>query len=658
MADARLSKVHKEALCNIRKAQECSAEQNKQFFEYMSYAYQSSLSKDDKESLKAEDKPTFEVSILNPIIYRQLKNISDSNPSVVVKSDKFSPQAEAISEKVKSVLNSSYMDVQSYNVGKQALCGGFGVFEVVVDYKNNSGFDQEICVKAVDNPTSIYFDPSCRERTKCDSSYIIRLCEMDEDEFSRVYPKANIEKIIEFQENRDDKTCIDWITGDKDNKKVMVAEYFYYKYEDRTIGLLPNGETVDVDEDYDIDMFVDIREVKEKTVCKIAICGNKLLLKPEESSFKMMPFIYVPGDSYINENGKQCVRPYIKSALDAQRLKNFTANFFLFDMVNRNEGTWLIGKSSMTETAKQELKYATTKRKMIEYIDHGIDPESGQPIQGQPPQYVQPEPLNTEMLNAMAALNSEIEHIVGSQYQSLDDKGMSGAALRNLSDFISASNEPFMQSLLEGIEKVGKVIVSTLPEIMISNELVSIGSGESAKQVELEPGFNFDDFDLYIDRSPSTNLMRQASVENLIKIAQMSQPFAQWLSTGGLKYVLDNLDLDNKSEIETQFMNEVQKQQQAMQNQQPPQNPADMIKAQASMVNAQANMSKANNQGVDNKIKVLNLAQKRNESDKDLMTEMARINVQHMDSQAQATNEHLNREAENQRTLLHLLSGQ
>jgi hypothetical protein len=670
MASSQLSKaLKKEIFDNIKRARAFAQDDIAQFFKYMNYAYNCSLTKDDLAQMEAEDKPTFEFSVLNPLIKKQLKEVSDSVPNVDIQpndsEDAQSIQiADALSQKVRDIFDANNMGVKFYEVGKTAIPGGFGVFELKTDYKNNRTFEQKIIINAADNPTIYLFDPSAKRPDKSDSNYVIKLQQLTEAEFKRLFPKINVTKLKEnFERFEEDETDINWISGTEEGKRqIYVAEYFYYKSEDVTLYQLSDRQTISIKDGQEIPGFingaqvVDERSVKDKIVCKVTVCGDKKLNGPEESNFRVLPFVYVGGNSYVDESGKQCTMPYIKQALDAQRLKNFIANYFLFDLVNRNDGTWVVGRQSTPESVIDELKVATTKRKVIEYEESYLIDGTMEPSQGVPPRYEPPEQVNPQMLEMMSVLNTEIERIVGAEYQAIDESNMSGKALTNLSDFVSAANDPFMQSLYQAVEQIGRIVISTLPEIMLKNESVTVGSGNKAQQLTLPHDFDHNFFDVHVDRAPTTRLMKQQSVEFMVKVAQLSPAFGQWLATQGLEYLFDNIELSGKSEIVDSF-NQWMMQQQQSQQQNQQQNP-DSIKAQAFMINAQANMAKAQGMSEENQIKMAELAMKNHESKSQLMKDLQHLNVQREDNQVNAGVEMHRINSENQRAVLDKLFNQ
>ena len=670
MASSQLSKaLKKEIFDNIKRARSASQDDITQFFKYMNYAYNCSLTEDDLAQMEAEDKPTFEFSVLNPLIKKQLKEVSDSVPSVEINPNDSEDQqsvhvATALSQKVRDIFDANNMGVKFYEVGKTAIPGGFGVFELKTDYKNNRTFEQKIIISAAENPTIYLFDPSAKKPDKSDAQYVIKLQQLTEAEFKRLFPKINITKLQEnFKNFEEDETDITWISGTGEGKrKIYIAEYYYYKNEDVTLYQLSDSQTFPVFNGQELPDFingaqvVDERTVKDKIVCKVAVCGDKKLFGPEESNFRMLPFVYVGGNSYVDADGKQCTMPYIKQALDAQRLKNFIANFFLFDLVNRNDGTWIVGRQSTPESVIDELKVATTKRKVIEYEESYLIDGADQPAQGVPPRYEAPEQVNPQMLEMMSVLNTEIERIVGAEYQNIGESNMSGKALTNLSNFVSAANEPFMQSLYQAVEQIARIVISTLPEIMLKSESISVGTGFKAQNLTLPHDFDHNFFDVHVDRAPSTRLMKQQSVEFIVKVAQLSPAFGQWLATQGLEYLFNNIELTGKSEIVDSFNQWMMQQQQSQQQDQQP-NP-DAIKAQASMVNAQANMAKAQGMSEENQIKMAELAMKNHEGKSQLMKDLQHLNVQREDSQVNAGVEMHRINSENQRAVLDKLFNQ
>ena len=105
-----------------------------------------------------------------------------------------------------------YDNATSYQVE-----GGIGYWRVTTDYVNTKSFDQEIYIRRIKDPRSVYLDPNINEVDGSDASFGFIFDDMQKDLFAAKYPKFKDEIGL---------TNFGQINGWIGKDTVRVAEYF------------------------------------------------------------------------------------------------------------------------------------------------------------------------------------------------------------------------------------------------------------------------------------------------------------------------------------------------------------------------------------------------------------------------------------------------
>lgn len=207
---------------------------------------------------------------------------------------------------------------QAYDVAFEcAVKGGFGVFRIITDYRNQDDFDLDIIIKPVRNPFSVKFDPAAVAIDRRDANFVFVEESMPEDDYKRQFPDADI---AGFEDNQQ---CKDW----REAGKVRVVEYWWKEPKKQTLWLLSNGDVVDADDLSEDELaqagltITRMRTVDGHVVMTALSNGHEFLTEPTEFPSKFIPIIPVWGN-IANIDGEDYWQGIVREAKDAQRLHN------------------------------------------------------------------------------------------------------------------------------------------------------------------------------------------------------------------------------------------------------------------------------------------------------------------------------------------------
>ena len=239
------------------------------------------------------------------------------------------------------------------------------------------------------------------------------------------------------------------------------------------------------------------------------------------------------------------------------------------------------------------------------------------------PEMIPATPLPTQYLEVFEALDKTVESTLGAGMPSLDETNMSGKALYNLTQFISASNEQFMQHLEQSVTQLGQVILEAMPAVL-DKETFTIKSGDEEYEKEFDFMFDHEMMNIVINRGVDNKLQQQATIEMLMDFAKENQTFAQFLNTpDGVTLILKNVDMNDKEKVMKAWGEYAMKlkgnQQEMTQEQQMEQQKNAQLaqieaeKVQAQMITAQAKLKKIELEAME-----VGLDQKNSEHTRDL----------------------------------------
>ncbi len=114
--------------------------------------------------------------------------------------------------------------------------GGYGFFRISRRYVSDEGFDQEICIKPLQNSDAVLVDWDAKEPDWSDARDCFVLDPMPREEFEREYPDAEVKSFSV----EDSRVAPEWIQ----EKNVLVAEYWRVERTPEKLYLLPDGQKV------------------------------------------------------------------------------------------------------------------------------------------------------------------------------------------------------------------------------------------------------------------------------------------------------------------------------------------------------------------------------------------------------------------------------
>jgi len=367
--------------------------------------------------------------------------------------------AEIINGIVRHVEVNSDAD-QAYDTAfDSAVRMGWGYWRIVTDYPREDSFDQEIYIRPIDNPFTVYWDPNSVMPDGSDAERCLITTVISKAQFRKMYPGAEEGNFMQRGAGDSDA---DWVM----KEDIRIAEYFYTERIPKTLVMLSDGTSAFEDDLPSPETLalsnitiLDRRPSYKKVVRWCKLTGMEVL---EESTWagKYIPVVPVYGQVLVLE-GKRKKYGLVRMAKDAQRMYNYWQTSMTESVALAPKAKWLIvegqDEGHENEWAQANIKSAAVLR----YKQKDIE---GQPAPA--PTRLQPEPPPIGVMTAAESINKDLQAVVGIvDPNQLPAGNISGKALMGQQQQIDLSNFHYFDNLTRSIRHTGKIILDLIPKI-------------------------------------------------------------------------------------------------------------------------------------------------------------------------------------------------
>jgi len=273
-----------------------------------------------------QNKPRYTFDNVNPIVDQVASEIEQADFDIRV-----SPAGGNATKAIASTYDGLIRNIENISNAKQIysqaargmITGGFDAWRVSQKFVDDNSFDQDIVIEKIGNPVDrVWFDPAAELQDKSDSRYCFVLHPMAVDEYENRWPEGSGESVPDDRE------------GDAYYDKaeaIVVGEFLYMESEDRELVMMSNGQTHEVNEDFDkiVDDLaaIGVTEVRRRTrkvhkVCSRFFDNKDWLEDDRDTVFNRIPVIPVYGNFKIFE-GKTLYWGVVEKLLDPQRVLNY-----------------------------------------------------------------------------------------------------------------------------------------------------------------------------------------------------------------------------------------------------------------------------------------------------------------------------------------------
>lgn len=602
-----IAKKHTDRLAEIKKNVQSShdyfVKNANRFHDFTKFVFETSISDDDQTKLEILQKPCVEFNILEAMISRLRGEFSKQEPGITARAadgvrvedltEEFLQTLEVIEAHLREIFFDASNDSLEYNIYSDLLAGGYSVVHVFTDYINEMSFEQNIKIDRVFDPTLTGFDPLARESHKGDGNYCFQLTPKTVEEFEEEFGKGAAEKMKFVRSNA--IGGFNWSYETQQQEIVLVADYYCKKKKKEKIVKLSNGHSI-VKKHYQdlLDMWgaqgfieqapivIEERESVIETIERFIVCEDKIL-SHQKTNYKYLPLIFIDGNSVNireSENGAsaQMTRPFVYHAKGVQQLKNFSGQTVAAEIENMVQHKMMICAEGIPEQYVDAYKNIQQMSNYVYNAFYKDNPEQPLP----PPREVQRTPTPPIVENTFMGTDRVTQTILGT-YDSLlgtNDQQVSGVAIQQGAMQSNAAAIPYLMGYIKGLNRIAQIVVDLIPKYYVTPRSLPIkqADGKRSYQIINHPNnpmsvdlkYHPNSLQIKVEAGVSSGVQKQVAIEQIIRMMQSSQLFAEFINTMGLETLLDNMDIRGIEGMKAQaviFMKQLQEKQ-AQQSQQ------------------------------------------------------------------------------------------
>lgn len=488
-----------------------------------------------------------------PQFTRQITNqLRQNMPSIrtIPVNDSDEDVAKIFDGMMRHIQESSHAGIAYSTANNSQVINGLGFFRLITEYVGENGFDQEIKIKRIKNPLSVYVDPAAIEPDYSDAQYMFVTEDLTYAEFQRRYPdKTTITDDILTSKGDSIRA---WLTGDKN--VMRIAEYFSVEDgEEATIYQLPDGSISNV-------VPEGIKALRQRKVRQRKVIWRMIsaveVLETKEWAGKYIPIVPVIGED-IDVDGRRIIKGMVRDAQDPQRMYNYWASA-------QTEMIALAPKAPYIAAVGQieGLKAIWDNLNISNYAYLPYNPKVEGGVLLPPPQRQNVEPPVQAMVQAMGQASDDLKAVTGIYDAALGARGneVSGKAINARKMQGDVSNYHYADNFSYSLLFLGRQLIDLIPKIYDAPRVVRVlgedGTSEYKKinQPSGERDLNgiekmYDvtsgEYDVVIDTGPSYKTKRQEDAELM---SQMAQGNPELMKVAG-DIIVRNMDLPGAQEL-------------------------------------------------------------------------------------------------------------
>lgn len=430
-----------------------------------------------------------------------------------------------------------------------AVSMGWGYIRMRTDYCREDSFDQDIYFSQVENPFTVYFDPSSQLPDGSDAEKCLVTDLITKEAFKRSYPGAQMQGFTELAAG---DTMTDWIT----EHEVRLAEYFYIDRVPAKLIMLNNKAVMWGDQvNRELLAANNIQVVAERDSLRSQVKWCKQtgfeILEEKVIPGRFIPVIPVYGNSYVI-NGKRLRFGLMRFAKDPQRMVNFWQTAVTETLALAPKAKWLMPVGGDENFENEWAQANISPRPVL----HFLTEKNGKQLP--PPTREQPEPPPVGFIQASMMASQNLSRVLG-----IYDPGISQSKMHKSHQTINAedqqtdqSNFQYYDNLTRSIQHCGRIALEWTPTVFDTERVMRIigedgrpdlqvinekQAGDAGAIQKILNDVTVGQYDVVMDTGPGYNSKRQESFAVFTQL--MGTPLGEKLAQVADDIIVRNLDV-------------------------------------------------------------------------------------------------------------------
>src|SRR5215831_3881092 len=452
---------------------------------------------DIRKTRDISDKPCLTLNVVrqhNLKIINDMRKAKESCKILGMGNGATQESAEMIKQIIRHIEYNSKAQRNAYTPARsyQVKCG-IGWWRIVTDYESNDSFDQEIYVKGIADPFSVYMDPDCQESDCSDARYAFVFSFM---------PKELIESLIPDYawDVGAPKMPIGIASGESlfiEKGHWLVCEYFRkVPVQDKLISFIsPMGERITVRKSrlpaqvaaelMDGDRVM-VRNVVDQQVEWKLIVGDEVV---DETVWpgKYIPLIRCIGEESVIE-GILDRKGHTRALTDAQRMFNYNASASIEFGALQTKSPWLAAAAAI-EGLEGIWNTANTENHSVLIWKHVDDDNAESQIP--PPQKIEPPTASPAFEPGMQTAFMQMMMTSGQWANQQGQMGneRTGTAIKERLQEGESATYHFTDNYEDALVYTYQQIIDLIPKVYDTRRIKHVLADDGIEmEIELDPG--------------------------------------------------------------------------------------------------------------------------------------------------------------------------
>lgn len=409
-------------------------------------------------------RPALTVDQLSQFVHQVSNDIRQNTPTfTVIPDDQESSEedAEGFRAIIRGIEYKSNADDVYDTAANNAVKCSIGFIRIDHDYcDSENGFEQELQIKRVINPLSVFLDSDSIECDGRDAKRGLVIDKMKVSAFKAKYPGK---QPVSF-----DPQGLAKGLRPKDDEEIQYAELFVLEDEEKLIAMDSQGNVFDYKEG---SPFEAKRSVKTSKVKRYKLSGSDVL---EETSFpgKYIPLIPVYGEEHW-QDGKRHLFSLIRKAKGAQMMYNVWKSLETEIILKQPNAPVMVAEGSIEDYADD---WKDPQKSMALRYKTEVD---GKPVP--PPQRLSPPTVPAGIINAAREAVEDIKSSMGLYNAAIGQRGSATSGKQEIAQQKEGdvATFHFYDNLVRSITHVYRVLISAIPEIYDTSRVIrAVGKEE------------------------------------------------------------------------------------------------------------------------------------------------------------------------------------
>jgi hypothetical protein len=485
---------------------------------------------DVQNSRVLESRPCLTINKVDAYVRQICNQIRQQRPRIKVQgmnNEADAKLADILSGVCRHIEYQSSADVAYDTASEYAVKMGWGYFRVMTDYISPDSFEQEIYIRPIDNPFTVYFDPNSQLPDGSDAERCLITTVVSKKTFRAMYPGKNDGQGFTSRGTGDSDS--EWVT----KEDVRIAEYFYTVRTPAKLVLLSDGTSVFDDELPEAGVLAEagITIIERRDTYKKQIKWCKLtameILEERDWAGKYIPVIPVYGQSCIID-AKHKKFGLVRMAKDPQRMYNYWTTALTESVALAPKAKWLMAEG---QDEGHENEWAQANIKAMPVLRYKQTDTEGRIASA--PTRLQPEPPPAGIISATQGMSNDLMTVVGIYDPSqLPQGNMSGKAIAGQQQQVDMVNFHYYDNLTRSIAYCGRIILDLIPKIYDTERVMRIiGADEKPEIITLNQRVTTEEgvekilndvsvgrYDVVMDTGPGFATKRGEAVEAMMTL--------------------------------------------------------------------------------------------------------------------------------------------